>query len=558
MTYPHQLPSLIGLSPDPNLVPLLIIGSGLSYGQLETAKELAHRLAQKLTAPVTCKAESPDKCYLRGEDSAKECLYCVAEEKLKELEKVNNHLLARIQLAKELGLFDLRTWFGDADLPLGRNYPKHRAIARLAADERFSAIVCLNWDCFLEAALKAIGLSENETNPDRPGKIKRFAIIVGDDKQLASRKDMFRLFKPHGCVQDLQEQLVTQPHKEPIFKITHSDLSNIKSNSDVAQEIKLKWKGRPLIACGWSASEDYLKDIAKDVKSECCRIETGDRLTVIDKKWQGNHDHIASCYNTDKDQAFFDITNSDTDFFWMSTYTRYAVQKMRNYASRDIIQQLDALLAGTPDKSDAAWNCAIQFCDNFLSSWNRLCWRLGAVKCFREDQTQIPSSHIPLVPLDWYVPFDTHVGAAPDQRPDLQAAGILLAELLKIKETNPWRFDDFPGCLWHKDNEVLLFPVPTFLPDYNLIDLSAMKSLIEASCRFNSFARIKSVHLLKLSNDHKALEITQSDIITRAFSSVMQQILPLEALLTSNENEKYNFSRYKDVDIKWIVNGGIS
>jgi len=426
------------------------------------AKELANQLAQKLSTPATCKAQCTEKCYLSQGESVTDCLYCVAETRLKELEKVANHFHSRIQLAKELGLFDLRTWFGDADLPLGRNYPKHRAIARLAADHRFHAIISLNWDCFLEAALIAVGLSENATNPDHPGRIKRFTIIVGDDQHHAPCSDTFRLIKPHGCVKNLQDQLMTQPHKEPVFKVTHADLSSIKS--DVVDEIKLNWKGRPLIACGWSGSEDYLKNIASNVKPECCLINTEDRLTVIDVRWQEeHHNHLASCYATDKDHAFFDITNSDINNFWMSIYTKYAVQKMRGYAtSREIIQQLDTFLASTSEKSEKAWDLAIQFCDSFLSSWCRLCWRLGAVKCFREDQTQIPSSHIPLVPLDWHVPFDTHVGTAPDQRPDLQAAGILLAELMKTRDTNPWRFDDFPGCLWHKDNEVLLFPSQLF------------------------------------------------------------------------------------------------
>jgi hypothetical protein len=555
MSYPHHFPSLIK---DVKRSPILIIGAGLSRPMLGSTEELAETLAQKLTSPPACKAHAVGKvCPYEGKPTGN-CLYCVAEARLSELEKNNGNCHPLFRLAEELGLFELQTWHGDADLLLGRNYAKHRAIARLAADGRFNTIVCLNWDCFLEAALDAVGLVRNRVNEDHPGKIGGFAVIVGDDQHPPACMGIFRLIKPHGCVINLYEQRANNQGKKPVLKITYDDLlSTVSSvNHDVTQEILLGWKGRPLITSGWSGSEPYLKDIADHIKSDCADLDVKDKLSVIDLVWQGNHDHLAMCYGTTKELSFFEVApagKANIDHLWMSVYTRYAIQKMRGYTADEVKEQLDAFLSGSRETATEKWEVAMQFCDDFLPSWCRLCWRLGAVLCYRNDQTQIPPNRIPLVPRDWHVPFDTKVGTAPDQRPDLRAAGTLLMKLLELSD-NRWRLDIFPGGLWRKDDGLMLLPVPTFFPIEMRVDLSGLKPQIEEISRYHPFSEIQSIRLLLITAGDAA-EPRQDELIIRAFSSALRQVLPLEALLPLSKDD--DFKSFDAVDIGWISPGGM-
>src|SRR5262249_6833845 len=87
---------------------------------------------------------------------------------------------SKLFLAEALGLFRDRSWFGETGVPLRGNTPRHRAIARFAVEKRLRAIVSLNWDALLEAALDTVGLSEKHLFP-RPWEISHYQIVVRDD-----------------------------------------------------------------------------------------------------------------------------------------------------------------------------------------------------------------------------------------------------------------------------------------------------------------------------------------------------------------------------------------
>lgn len=249
---PHAFPSVVsGIHP-----PLLVMGAGLSLEEIDVTKIL-----DGLPLEETVACANPDPCFKPTDKHPRQCLYCAAEAKLAELKQspsIDEHL--RFGLARWLTLFNDDRWLGRVELPLGRNYIRHRMIVRLAADQRLAGILCFNWDCFLEAAFEAIGISQNAPMGSQPGKITRYAVVVGHNTQgSANASDVFRIFKPHGCRRDLDRALETNPTKEPVFIATRSDIEteNGHVNSDVDNYIRSELKGRPLLVAGWRGSRAF-------------------------------------------------------------------------------------------------------------------------------------------------------------------------------------------------------------------------------------------------------------------------------------------------------------
>ena len=106
---------------------------------------------------------------------------------------------SRLWLADELGMLDDRRWFGETGLSLSGNTPRHRAIARFAVEDRLKAIVSLNWDTLLEAALDSVGLAEGVT-PPRPWRVTARVSAIDDiHMPHLGYANIFPVIKPHGC-----------------------------------------------------------------------------------------------------------------------------------------------------------------------------------------------------------------------------------------------------------------------------------------------------------------------------------------------------------------------
>jgi hypothetical protein len=516
--YPHNFPSLV----EGELLPLVFIGAGLSWPRIGPARELANRIAAK----VTLKCLGATACDPK--DMA-DCLYCVTQARLTILESAANSTMhPRLRLAEELGVLDDPIWQGQVDLPSSRNYPRHRVMARLVADRRVEAIVCLNWDCFLEAALDAIGLRLDGQKDERPGPIQSYVVVIGDSIHPPSSEGTFRLIKPHGCARNLEKCRINSPMKAPIFKVTQADLSDLQQSvknetKDVTDEIRLAWKGRPIATLGWSSGEKYLLELAAANKSYSpSSIE--DVLSVVSKEW--SHEELALYQGSTKEKSYFEISGDSglkgTDRLTLWVYGRFALRHLQLHASDpavitplgDLVTELKVF---TPD------HLVSRFCDDFLPTWCRLCWRLGAITYFDAKKEILSPTLIPMVPRDWHVPFGTHQGDGPSARRDLQSGSRLLIALAKA-EGLAWDFSPFSGGLWNEQQCMLVIPIPAFSA-LDTTTPSGIQPMIAEFRRSNDFCRIRVIRLLALTADGVKLSPTDQARLQNFYSPLIAGIL---------------------------------
>jgi len=523
MVIPHAFPSVIA----GNNPPLLVVGAGLSLEEIDLAKILD---GLSLAGTVPCANSVP--CFKPSGENPRRCLYCATEAKLAELERSpSSEEHALFSLARWLTLFNDDRWLGRVELPLGRNYIRHRMIVRLAADRRLAGIICFNWDCFLEAAFEAIGISTNAPTGRRPGKLTRYAVVVGHKSQgSANQSDVFRIFKPHGCRRDLDRSLETNPTDKPVFLVTRSDIESEKDhvNSDVDNYIRSEIKGRPLLVAGWRGGEPYFCKSLEDIAGELDKNSL-DRLSVIDRDWQ--HNHFAELFGSSMGQSFLKVgSHRDTDRLFAWIYAHYALAQLRNIAANgrmpDQLPILNGIITELDVPNPSHDDTLLSFFDDFLPTWSRLCAIVG-ITTFNG----IAPHRIPLGPRDWHIPFETYGDADPFQnRPDLAAAARLLCSQAW---TNDWRFRQFPGALWHPSARHLIIPLP-FGSDASMPanTLAAIKPLLEDWRRQPEFARIDRVHILLLGSigDHRQLPVQQAETLGRGYASGLARHFPVARL----------------------------
>ncbi|OHC71014.1 MAG: hypothetical protein A3H93_18385 [Rhodocyclales bacterium RIFCSPLOWO2_02_FULL_63_24] len=411
-------------------------------------------------------------------------------------------------------------------------------IVRLAADQRLAGILCFNWDCFLEAAFEAIGISKNAPMGSRPGKIIRYAVVVGHNTQgSANTSDVFRIFKPHGCRRDLDLALKTSPTKEPVFIATRSDIESEKDhvNSDVDNYIRSELKGRPLLVAGWRGSEPYFCRRLEAVVDDLDKSST-DRLSVIDRDWQ--HDHFAKFFASSEDESFMKVgSHRDTDRLFAWVYAHYALAQLREVAADgrmpDHLPILDAIITELSAPTRSHDDTVLSFFDDFLPTWSRLC-TIAGITTFKG----IAPHRIPLGPRDWHIPFETYGSADPViSRPDLATAIRLLCSQAW---DNGWRFKQFPGALWHPSTYQLVVPLP--FGDKALMPvntLAAIKPLLEDWRRQPEFARINQVQILLLGflGDHRQLLAQQAEALAQGYASGLARHFPVARLGAVSETD---------------------
>lgn len=523
MVIPHAFPSVVA----GNNPPLLVVGAGLSLEEIDLAKILD---GLPLAGVVPC--ANPDPCFKPNDKHPRQCLYCVAETKLAELKQspsIDEHL--RFGLARWLTLFNDDRWLGRVELPLGRNYIRHRMIARLAADRRLAGIICFNWDCFLEAAFEAIGISTNAPVGSRPGHVKRYAVVVRNSTQgSANMRYVFRIFKPHGCRRDLDRALEEYPTKEPVFIVTRSDIESEKDhiNSDVDNYIRSELKGRPLLVAGWRGGEPYFFRTLEEIVDDLDKSST-DRLSVIDRDWQ--HDHFAELFASSEGKSFVKVgSHRDTDRLFSWIYAHYALAQLREVAADGRLLDQLPILEGIFNELDAPTqshdDTLLSFFDDFLPTWSRLC-AIAGITTFKG----IAPHHIPLGPRDWHFPFETYGDGDPfSNRPDLAAAVRLLCS---TAQGYGWRFKQFPGALWRPSARHLVVPLPfgtdVLMPANTL---AGIKPLVEDWRRQPEFARIDEVRILLLGaiGDHRQLLAQQSEALSQDYASGLARHFPVARL----------------------------
>lgn len=462
---------------------VLIAGAGLSVGYVPLAKELERKLANVATNLEI----DPAGDFYELAETVLESL--VAGGKL--------DADSRLWLAEELGLLDDRRWFGDTGLPLSGNTPRHRAIARFAVEERLRAIVSLNWDTLLEAALDSVGLAEGDRSP-RPWKITARTTCV-DDVHMTSLKyaHIFPVIKPHGCVRNLElaRRQLRDTGTAPLvtFKLKQSELTKLPAGqTHIDQEVVGYVAKCPLIAVGWRAGEGYLRDAVAKSATAAQHTEQ-DAFTLIDLIWDQNHTIIASAYGKNNNEAFAKVKvdaqpTTDDLFQWLQA--RYALNKLMASSPADqatlqfFLQQLDEPVHA---------HFIVRWVDSWLPTWIRVCWRAGVMHGIDpHTNKKIECWDIPIMPRDVHVPL---AGMTVERRELLAAAKLLV---ILGNTLNEFDFEKFPGGFWSAESRKLYIPLPGWRGAAHTADLAALKPLIEA---LRGLGFIRNIHLVWLDTE---------------------------------------------------------
>jgi hypothetical protein len=474
MTVPHRFPSLI----EGPTRTVIIAGTGLSTPNAPTVDELKNSLENiASTLGISIEAQGVDDYF-----------YDLAEAVLNQLIKNGmSDCDSRLWLVEELGMLSDRRWFGEVGLPLSGNTPRHRVLARFAVEDRLRAIVSLNWDALLEAALDSVGLAEDSELPPRPWPITAHARVIKDNHlpRLANA-NVFPVIKPHGCVRDLEQvQSISQstgctPHV--CFKLKKTELATLlNGQTDVDKTVEIYLAQCPLIAVGWKAAEDYLRktviDTAQKAQHTVC-----DAFTLISRSWypktgstQTYHDDIATAYGKNRSLAFVEVSNPgrpthDQVFLWLQAL--YAIKRLIAVSSD---QQKTILLRMLQQLDEP--NCRhpiLDWVDMWLPSWVRLCWRIGVMSGTNpHNGRRIEPWEIPIIPRDVHIP----IGSMSLHRRDLQAAAKLLITLGDALRR--FNYDLFPGGLWCAEERCLYLPLPLWQGTSEPADLAALKPLVE-------------------------------------------------------------------------------
>lgn len=519
MSIPHCFPSLID---EPTTQAVIICGTGLSAPNAPTVDGLKGELAK--IAQVLGVVHNED-------------FYVLAEAVLNSLiSGGKSDSESRLWLAEELGMLDDRRWFGETGLPLSGNTPRHRAIARFAVEDRLKAIVSLNWDTLLEAALDSVGLAEGVT-PPRPWRITARVSAI-DDIHMPNLgpANIFPVIKPHGCVRNLEQarRQFRSTGKTPdiIFKLTKSELTKLPDNQKklIDNEVQGYVAKCPLIAVGWKATEGYLRDtVIKTAQS--VQHTKADAFTLASRSWYPNekykdtfHDEIAAAYSKTKHEAFAECGDlvgqptMDCLFQWLQA--RYALNKLKaaslaphQAVLQQLLQQLDQPVHG---------HFILSWVDCWLPTWVRMCWRAGVMQGINPHNNQkVEPWDIPVMPRDVHVPW----GGMTVVRRELQAAAKLLVVL--GSDPNRFNFEKFPGGLWDADTWSLYIPLPGWRGIAQPADLAALKPLVEA---LRGLGFVRNIYLVWL--DTEAIPPDQK--YRNQLAAQVRRLMPLEKFARSD------------------------
>lgn len=481
----YEFPSLVG---DAASQTFAFIGTGLSNPDCPTVADLTKAIpsaSRQLGLPNGCEALTN--------------LYQWAEQALQHLYGIGDQEdVARYKVASALGLLDDQRWFGTVGLPLRGNTPRHRAIARLIAEGRFSGAYSLNWDALLERTLESVGLGEIRTITDvppdkRPTPLTAYARVISPVHQvrIANKHRVFPLFKPHGCVEELR----CSGHANIVFKITKTDLA---VQSPVEQQfaegqVSARAGGSPILAIGWKAEEAYLRQAIQDAQPAA----GNDAFVLASRTWYpGTHGEIASTRNTTEAKSHAAVSKgtsptSDTLFPWL--FARYALRMVCAAASAANRAKVEALQAALDDPGQSLRARAlVHCCDNWLPSWVRLCWQVGAIEgCDPATNEVIRPHDIPTAPPDVHI----SLGGIAVVRKDLQAAAELIAT---VGDSERFDYQTFHGALWDAKTLRLILPLPTWGDPLMFNDLAGLKNLF-AAFRQHGLGKVRDISLLPLS-----------------------------------------------------------
>ena len=483
------------IDPRSNLQPpLLIVGAGLSSGLVPRANELA-------TAICARKGEIEDELQIAaGPAIAPECesdLYAWAGHCIDELTAKHSHsdVTAKARLATAMGLTTDKRFLAQAGVGPRGSTPRHRALARLARENRIRAVWSFNWDCWLESSFDAVGLRRHDESSQRvanEGWKTRYRVWFKNEPA-HNAIDTQLLFKAHGCVRALQEG-------QGDFVIAKSEMEAPQPDSKTTLLRKQIGADGGAIAIGWAAREPYVVNVfATQTPPAHAALQGG--ITFVDMADQADHQTIRRAYGAQAGNAAVAVkVNPDgpgqTDHLMLWLQTKRGIRSLHqtcsDQQSQRALLQIERQLPAFDDASMcSSWIAS--FFDDWLPVWLRCCYFTGAQK----ELGVVPGHEFNVLPSDRR---DAHIHWSNPStgRQDLQAAISLLLALSDPAQPHcPWLFDDFPGALWHPQNSHLILPVPIWA-DHQCAARATLKPLVE-SLHWAGKGRIETLTLLPLT-----------------------------------------------------------
>lgn len=490
---PHLFEAVVGLTLPTPTRPTLLLGAGMSFslvplpGQLMGLIQPRQRRIEEDLGVKPCSAinvADPQSLYVwSGElfDSLKILGLTDAEAKRK--------------IADVLRVTSDPCWSAKTKVPLRGSTARHRVIARLTREKRWHAIWSLNWDVWLERALASVGIEHHKNKRNSSvalpqGWIRWYESWVPSKVIQNTNQQTVVVYKPHGCIDSLLDG-------DGTFVLTQEELQRCLKEQPPLVENSMKqcFTQHSLIAAGWSASEPYLQEFFNNLKP---LRSAGTSLTVIDPfPNDKGHAKLREAYDCGVGDAICtpqaqEFPNTDDVFLWIQTrHGLGCLEAISNEPRRAVVSNWLNHFS-TPQAPDSKLGHMIDWFDNFLAVWLRLCFNNGHQKFF--TGLPIRPDAIPTHRRDEHIPWDEQN----TERSDLAAALNLLYELEVNSATLP-RFDYgfFPGALWDKEKHHLVVPVPAWAKD-STHSLAALKPLVESRHWANQ-GQIRKVSILGLA-----------------------------------------------------------
>ncbi|UUZ78038.1 SIR2 family protein [Polaromonas sp. P1(28)-13] len=373
-----------------------------------------------------------------------------------------------------------------------RTTPRHSSLTR---EQRWYSIWSLNWDVWLERALHSVGIeshqSKKTSSPTLPtGWVRWYESWVPSKVVQRANQQTVVVYKPHGCVESLLAG-------DGTFILTRDELGRCLSQQpDLVQaEMEQCFTHHSLITAGWSASEPYLQEFFTRLKP----LRSADTtLTVIDPAPNPNgHSTLMGAYDSCTAQTmcqpeFNSFPNTDDVFLWLQT--RHGLGCLEAISTGDQRQQVASWLIAfnEPQRRDSALGFMVDWFDNFLPVWLRLCFNNGHQKFFAG--LPVLKEAIPTHRRDEHIPWDEQNV----ERKDLLAAFTLLVELCDNPTQIPkFNYEFFPGALWDEAKHHLIVAVPAWI-EGTTQSLAALKPLVESRHWANQ-GQIRKVSVLGLA-----------------------------------------------------------
>ena len=484
---PHNFPMLRQTGNGNHRPSVLLLGAGMSHNVVPMPGALLADKRADAEAKLGYTSALP---FLPSPPATH--LYQWADEMLTQL-IANADPNPKLTLAQSLDIPSEPRWFGCNSTQ--RNSPRHRVIARFAREGLWEQIWSLNWDCVQESAFENVGLKRDGTDAQLQWPTVFRSFTTAAECAQVGEQHSVKLIKPHGCVMALVKaeealtkgEIARSNQLSGRFLITATELANLTpAPGDGTQHFIFATLcemlcSRPFIVAGWSASEPYLLNHIETrvypalVDPNRQPPLAADELSIIDISFNDQgHTRLASFYGKNKNTAHIRVepANFSIDHLFLWLQALYAVGRLHLCAhetDKVTIATVSAEIQQPPDVS----RFVIEWVDNFLPVWVRLCWRCGLIMCRDRNYQPLNIDSINLESRDEHIPW-TMLAI---ERPELTAAARFLAALHRSGDANKWNFEMFPGGLY-RDNQ-LIIPLPVWenaIPN----DLQGLKALIDA------------------------------------------------------------------------------